>query len=257
MLDPEPAVARAVRGGDAVVDVEHDGVGPVADGVHGHLQAGRIGAADPARERVAGRGEEAGALRVVEVGPLEQRRGGAEGAVHVGLHAGHAEHVVPRAVDAQRLGRGAPVLHRHVDAHAGGEVTGGVGAAEGGHLVPTGRDAADGGDALRRGPAHGAGERRVHLLGAGRGHGTVHRAHRLVLEHAGGLAGEVAHDDAAGDVAGLGGDPGGPERARSWPAPCGRRAGSRRRGCPGSPSRSSCARAAARPPSSRDPSRRR
>ncbi len=50
VLGAEPAVPRAVRRGHAVEDVEQEGVGPFADGVHDHLEPGRIGAADPGAE---------------------------------------------------------------------------------------------------------------------------------------------------------------------------------------------------------------
>ena len=55
VLDAEPAVPRAVRPGDAVVDVEDQPVGSLADGVHGHLQPGGVGRADPGAQRILGR----------------------------------------------------------------------------------------------------------------------------------------------------------------------------------------------------------
>src|SRR6266705_984341 len=47
MLDPEPAVARAMGLRHAVVDGEDDRIGAVPNGVHGDLEARRVGAADP------------------------------------------------------------------------------------------------------------------------------------------------------------------------------------------------------------------
>ena len=76
-------------------DVEDQVIGLVADGVHGHLQAGAVGLAGCAgascpREssrRWRGRG-----VRRVEVGLEEQRGGGAERAVGEALQAADVEH---------------------------------------------------------------------------------------------------------------------------------------------------------------------
>ena len=62
VLDPEPPVARSVRPRQAVVDVEDQAVGPLADGVHRHLQPGGIGSADPGPQRILGRDQEPGRL---------------------------------------------------------------------------------------------------------------------------------------------------------------------------------------------------
>ena len=59
VLDPEAPVARAVRPGDAVVDVEDQAVGPLADGVHRHLEPGGVGGADPGAQRILGRHQHA------------------------------------------------------------------------------------------------------------------------------------------------------------------------------------------------------
>ena len=48
VLDAEAPVAPAVRPRNAVVDSQNDGVGAVANRVHGDLQARRVCRADPA-----------------------------------------------------------------------------------------------------------------------------------------------------------------------------------------------------------------
>ena len=50
VLDAEATVACAVLARDAIVDVEQQAVGAVADGVHHHVQAGLVGAGDPGVE---------------------------------------------------------------------------------------------------------------------------------------------------------------------------------------------------------------
>ena len=87
VLDPEAAVARAMRPGDAVVDVEQQPVGSLADGVDRHLQAGGIGAPIQARSESSGVTRRPLVSRRIVVGLIEQRGGRAERAVHVALDA--------------------------------------------------------------------------------------------------------------------------------------------------------------------------
>ena len=54
VLDAEAPVARAVRPGDAVEDVEQRGVGPVADRVDRDLEPGRSAAPIQARSESSG-----------------------------------------------------------------------------------------------------------------------------------------------------------------------------------------------------------
>ena len=78
VLVAEAAVAGAVDAGDAVVDVEQDGVGAIADGVHGDLQPRRVRGADPPAHAVLGILGEAAVTRRIGV-RLEEERGARAG----------------------------------------------------------------------------------------------------------------------------------------------------------------------------------
>ena len=203
VLDPEAAVARAVRPGDAVVDVEREAVGALADGVDRHLETGRVRRADPGAERVLGSPQQARRRGVVIVGRVEQRGGRAERAVHVALHAADPHPVVAPADRRDRVRHRAPALQREVERGAGGEGAGRLGAQVGAEIGGFHAHVGEGGDALGRRVGQRAAQGRVPLPVGRSGHRALHRTHRHVLEHAGRLTGaRIAHDDAAGDVPG-------------------------------------------------------
>ena len=83
---------------DALVDVEQGGVGAVADRVHHHVQAGRIGAADPGVEIVRRVDEEAAVLRRVGERLVERRGVRTERAVDEALQPADAQPRVAAAV---------------------------------------------------------------------------------------------------------------------------------------------------------------
>ena len=214
VLVAEAAVAGPVRPGDAVVDVEEDGVSAIADGVHGDLEARRIGVADPRAHVLFGVLQQTEIARRVGVRLEEIRGAGAHRAVHETLEAADAHPVVARAAGAHGLGHGAPALDRQVQRRAHGEAAGALEALETRQSAPGSGHVRRGGNPKGCRVTEPTGERRIGLLLSRVRNGPLDQAFRLVLEDAGGRAVAVAENLAARGGGGVARDPRGFQRRR-------------------------------------------
>ena len=208
VLDPV-AEAVAISGADFGEAVERLAVGGVADGVDGHLVAEEIGAAEQVLLLgVVDEAETPGA-GFVAVGLEEPGAAAAECAVGVELDAPEREALVVEPWGGPERG---DRLHRVHAAGVGGDAdrqaTGVAEAAEqrpvlgcGAHVVDAGE--AEGGHVVERGFES------LFALAGGRGRrGLVDEGHGGIDEDAGGVAGGIAEDAAAGRVLGGPGDSG-------------------------------------------------
>ena len=125
VLDPSPAVARAVGTRGRLVCVQGHAHAAVADGVEVDLEARPVGGRHRLREALRGPVRQAEAEgRVVAVGLEEGRRVRLDDTVHVALHASEANVgvVVQRREPAGLCDRRVvlPLLHTHCgcDPHA-------------------------------------------------------------------------------------------------------------------------------------------
>src|SRR5262245_43733272 len=101
--------SRRVLREDALVGVEEDAVRAVADGVDGHGEARAVRALDQPVEVALGehhRAQPAVGIGRVRIGLEEERARVAHDAVHPGLEAAQADHVV--APSPRHLAKGAP-----------------------------------------------------------------------------------------------------------------------------------------------------
>ena len=198
---------RTVLSRDAIVGVQDQRVGAVADGVHHHMQAGFVGAGDP-RVEVLGRVDQQPAvLRGVVKRQVKRRRVRAERPVDVALQPADAQPVVAAAVRAAVLLAGhdvaqaRPVGERHDAVDPRGEGVGAPGARERRQFRP-GAHVVDRGHALLGDILHRSRQRAVAHRVRGLGDDTVDQVHRVVLEQARRVAARVADDFTAGHVLG-------------------------------------------------------
>ena len=199
VLDAETPIPRPVLASHALEDIELQSYGPIADGVHGDLQAGAIGPLGP-RLQILDRIDQKPAIpRRIAERRQERGRVRTERAVDEPFESADLEPVVAAALSLHLVGQPLPLRQWRagVDASLEQAATtrhteylevvprphrGDRGHAAGGEVV-SGRD--DRGQALRK--------RRARF-------GPPDDRQRVVLEHARRAARGVAHDLPAGNV---------------------------------------------------------
>ena len=218
VLDAEAAVARTVLARHALEDVEQRRVGPIADRVNDHVQAGLVGAGDPAVEILWRRDEQAALAGRVGERVVKGRRVRSERSVDEPLERADAQPGVaaPFRSEAFRgdgVPQSLPAVQRNRGVDSRGQAACARGAVEHGEIVPR-PHVVDGRDSLRRDVAHRGLERAILQRIARRRHLRRDEIHRVVFEDAGQLAPRVADDLAARDIRRLARHPGGAERGR-------------------------------------------
>ena len=207
VLDAEATVSLAVLAGDAIVGVEQQRVGTVADGVHHHVQAGFVGAGDPGVEVFGRVDQQPPVLRGVVKRRVKRGRVRPERAVDEAFQRADAQPLVAAAIRAAVLLAGhdvaktRPVGKRHGGVDARAEGVGAPGARKRRQLRPRAH-VVDRGHALLGDVLHRGGQRAVaHRVGRV-GHDAIDQAHRVVLQQACRVATRIADDLAAGHAPG-------------------------------------------------------
>ena len=153
MLDAEAAVPASVRVGHAVVDVEDEAIGSLADGVDGNLEPGGVGRADPPPHGIFRSSHDPARLRVVEIWIVEECGPRSERSIDIPLHTADPDPVVSPPLGRDGIDHVLPRFERKVECDPDRELAGPPGAQVRAEIGESGTYVSGRGDALRGGEA--------------------------------------------------------------------------------------------------------